>query len=267
MQIKEIRAKNILTRSRIPETDYCINPYLGCLHACVYCYASFMRRFTGHQEDWGKFLDVKINAAEVLKNDLVKHVPKGAVLLGSVTDAYQGAERKYKVTRSILEVLLEHHVPISILTKSDSVQRDIDLLKQFHTCSVGLSIAILDEEAHTRFEPGTVFVERKVKCLRFLHNEGIKTYTFIGPILPLFTNLDEIYEAVNSSSDVIWAESLNTKCGNRNNIMEVLTRYYPKLAQEFNSKAHSRQYWEGKGQELDRLTEKFKVPLVGYYRH
>jgi DNA repair photolyase len=61
MQIKEIRAKNILTRSRIPETDYCINPYVGCLHACVYCYASFMRRFTGHQEDWGKFLDVKIN--------------------------------------------------------------------------------------------------------------------------------------------------------------------------------------------------------------
>ena len=129
-QIKTIQCKSVLTRSRLPEVDYCINPYVGCLHGCIYCYARFMKRFTGHTEKWGKFIDVKINAPEVLEKELSRSPEKGTVLLGSVTDAYQPIERKYKITRAILEILLKHHFPISILTKSDLVVRDIDLLKK-----------------------------------------------------------------------------------------------------------------------------------------
>ncbi len=103
MKIKKIQSKTILTKSNIPGVDYCINPYVGCSHGCVYCYASFMRRFTGHaNEEWGKFIDIKINAPQVLEKEMIKNPKKGIVLLGSVTDAYQPIERKYKLTRQVL---------------------------------------------------------------------------------------------------------------------------------------------------------------------
>ena len=122
MDVKEINAKSVLTKSNLPESDYCINPYVGCLHGCKYCYARFMRRFTGHKEKWGEFLDVKINAPQVLEKELSrKKRKKGRVLLGRVTDAYQPVERKYKITRELLKILLRHQFPVSILTKSDLV--------------------------------------------------------------------------------------------------------------------------------------------------
>ena len=91
--IKEIKAKSILTRSRIPGVDYCLNPYVGCFHGCRYCYATFMKRFTGHTEPWGNFVDVKINAPEILQRQL-KRKTKGRVMVSSVTDAYQPIETR-----------------------------------------------------------------------------------------------------------------------------------------------------------------------------
>jgi len=212
-------------------------------------------------------LDVKTNAAEVLRKDLAKKPPRGVVLLGSVTDAYQNVERKYKITRSILEILLEYQFPISILTKSDLVLRDIDILKQFQSCDVGLTITTLDEQVRRRFEPKSVSSIRKLRCLRTLHDNGIRTYTFIGPILPLFTGLRAIYEAINGISDTVWAESLNTRCGNWDDIRAVLNRFYPNVEQEFENKAKSREYWEMIGQQIENLSAEFSIPLVGYYRH
>jgi len=90
MRIKTIKCKNILIKSNLPGVDYCINPYIGCQHACIYCYARFIKRFTGHaDQEWGEFIDVKINAPKVLEKQLSKKPKKGAILLGSVCDAYQ----------------------------------------------------------------------------------------------------------------------------------------------------------------------------------
>lgn len=94
MKIKTIKCKSVLTESKLPEVGYCINPYIGCFHACVYCYARFMKRFTGHNEKWGEFIDVKINAPEVLEKELLRNPKRGITLLGSVTDAYQPVEKK-----------------------------------------------------------------------------------------------------------------------------------------------------------------------------
>jgi len=105
--IKEIESKSVLTKSNLPETDYCINPYVGCLHNCVYCYARFMKRFTNHAESWGDFLDIKTNAVKVLENELQK-AKKGLVLLSSVTDPYQPIEKKIELTREILKKLLKY---------------------------------------------------------------------------------------------------------------------------------------------------------------
>ena len=108
MKANTIQCKTLLTKSRLPEVDYCINPYVGCSHGCVYCYSQFIKRFTGHTERWGEFVDVKINASKILEKELLRNPKRGVVLLGSVTDAYQPAERKYKITRDILEVLLRY---------------------------------------------------------------------------------------------------------------------------------------------------------------
>lgn len=267
MKIKTIQCKSLLTKSNLPEVDYCINPYVGCEHACVYCYARFMRRFTGHaEEQWGDFVDVKINAPEILERELSRNPKRGTVLLGSVCDAYQPVEEKYKITRAILEVLLKHDFPVSILTKADLVIRDIDLLKQLSDCSVGLTITTLEEEITRDFEPYSSSPQQRLKALEMLHAAGIKAYAFIGPVLPKLTDLRQIFTALQSKVKFIMAESLNTRCGNWGDIQKVLMRKYPHLVPIYKSK-FDQKYWNQVEKELEKLSKEFNIPLKGFYRH
>jgi DNA repair photolyase len=115
MIVKEIKAKSILSKSRV--YDYALNAYVGCQHRCLYCYAKFMKRFTGHREAWGAFVDVKVNAPELLARE-VKKKRKGRVWISGVCDAYQPLEKKYLLTRRCLEILVEQGWPVTIQTKS-----------------------------------------------------------------------------------------------------------------------------------------------------
>jgi DNA repair photolyase len=96
LNIKEIKVKSILTKTGIPGIDYCINPYVGCSHGCIYCYATFMKRYTGHTEEWGSFVDVKSNAPEVLQRQLKKMTQAGNIIISSVIDPYQPVEAKHR---------------------------------------------------------------------------------------------------------------------------------------------------------------------------
>lgn len=182
--IREILAKNILTKTGIEGYDYCINPYVGCAHGCRYCYASFMKRFTGHMEPWGEFVDVKMNAPEVLRRQL-RRAKKGSVLVGTVTDPYQPIEKKYRITRGCLEALLEYQFPVNVLTRSPHVTRDLDLFKQFNDISVGLSITTDREEIRRIFESNSPSTRLRIEALKVLHDHGIPNYIFVGPMLPL----------------------------------------------------------------------------------
>jgi DNA repair photolyase len=184
MKVREILSKTILTKTAITSFDYCINPYVGCGHGCRYCYASFMKRFTGHLEPWGEFVDVKINAPQLLRKQL-KRARHGTVSLSTVTDPYQPLEKRYKLTRGCLEALLEHQFSVSILTRSPLCLRDIDLLKQFKDIEVGLSITTHDEAIKRIFEPHSPSIDSRIQALRRLRLEKIGTYAFIGPMLPL----------------------------------------------------------------------------------
>lgn len=266
MKINTIQCKTLLTKSRLPEVDYCINPYVGCLHGCVYCYSRFMKRFTGHTEKWGEFVDIKINAPEILEKELLRNPKRGVVLLGSVTDAYQLVEKKYKITQAILETLLRYDFPISILTKSDLVTRDVDLLKQFSDCDVGLTVTILDRQTAKDFEPRSSSPQQRLKALEILHNAGIKTYGFVGPILPSFTNLRPIFAVLKGKVDFIMAESLNMKCGNWQDIQNLLERKYPSFLSLYQSR-FDQGYWDRVSEELRKLSEEFNIPLKGFYRH
>ena len=181
MKVKEIQSKTILSTSKV--YDYVINPYVGCQHACSYCYARFMKRFSGHKEPWGKFVDVKINAADLLRAEINKK-KRARVWISGVCDPYQPLEAKYKLSRKCLEILAQNDWPVIIQTRSPLVLRDMDILKQAKHFEVGLSITTADDDIRKLFEPNAPPIMERLRALDELHRSGIKTYAMIAPILP-----------------------------------------------------------------------------------
>jgi len=181
MKLREITAKSVLSKSQV--YDYALNPYVGCQHECVYCYAKFMKRFTGHTENWGEFVDIKINAPALLARE-VRRKRTGRVWISGVCDPYQPLEKKFMITKRCLEILVEHGWPFTIQTKSDLVMRDIDILKGAHESEVGFTITTADERMRKIFEPNASPVIKRLDALAVLHSNGIRTFAMIAPILP-----------------------------------------------------------------------------------
>lgn len=181
MIIKEIHSKTILSASQV--YPYVINPYTGCQHGCTYCYAHFMKRFTGHREPWGEFVDVKVNAADLLKHEITRKKPD-RVWMSGVCDPYQPLEGKYQLTRQCLEILAEHGWPVTVQTRSSLVLRDVDILTRGQDFEVGCSIATADDNIRKHFEPHAPPIRERIRALGELHQAGIKTYAMIAPILP-----------------------------------------------------------------------------------
>jgi DNA repair photolyase len=181
MKIKEIYAKTVLSPSQV--YDYAINPYIGCQHACTYCYARFMKRFSGHKEPWGDFVDVKINAPDILQQE-IKKKKKGTVWLSGVCDPYQPLEAKYALSRRCLEILAENNWPVFIQTRSRLVLRDMDILRGAKSAEVGLTITSANDEIRKIFEPKAPSIMDRLRTIQSLHQNGIKTYVMIAPILP-----------------------------------------------------------------------------------
>lgn len=267
MKIKEIKAKTILTRSKLPEVDYCVNPYIGCSHGCIYCYARFMKRFTGHNNDeWGDFVDIKVNSVELLEKQLSREPSRGTILLSSVMDAYQPIERKYALTRSIIEVILKHQYPLSILTKSDLVIRDIDILQKIVDCEVGLTITTLDREKARIIEPLAVSPERRLTALAKLKQAGITTYAFIGPVLPGITDLPQIFAELSKKVDFVMAESLNPKFGNWDKFFKIISMNFPDLTSLYEA-GFDKFYWDEIENTIKSLCREHNIKLKGFYRH
>jgi DNA repair photolyase len=181
MVIKEITAKTILSDSRVYK--YTVNPYIGCQHGCAYCYARYMKKYSGHGEAWGEFVDIKVNAPELLKKEITKK-PKGRVWLSGVCDCYQPAEKRYQLTAKCLEILIKNGWPLTIQTKSPLVLRDIDLLGQGKGVEVGFSITTADDNIRRLFEPSVSSVNDRIAALEELHQSGIRTFAMIAPLLP-----------------------------------------------------------------------------------
>ena len=269
MAIREIQVKGILQRSGIPGADYVINPYVGCVHGCVYCYARFMRRFTGHADAWGSFLDVKINAPELLERQLSrrKTALNGSVFLSSVTDPYLPAERTYQLTRRMLEVLLKHQAAISILTKSDLVTRDIDLLKEFRNCSVGVSLMTVDAAAAQQFERHAAPPSRRIQALQTLKANGIRTYAFLSPYVPTISDFDAVFQCLSGTADEIGIEALNTRGGGMAGMRDALNAYAPHLTKQCFQLVRDESYWDALDVHARQCAAQANMAFMGLFRH
>ena len=203
MKTREIKTRSILSRSRV--FDYTLNPYVGCEHDCSYCYARFMKRFTGHKEKWGEFVDVKINAPELLKEE-IKRKAIGRVWISGVCDPYQPIENKYRLTRRCLEILTEKNWPITIQTKSPLVIRDMDILKKSSLVEVGFTITTADERIRTIFEPRAPSIVERLRTLSIIHSEGGRTFAMIAPILP---GAEGLVEKLRDKVDYVLIDRMN----------------------------------------------------------
>lgn len=279
--LREIPVKSILSKSNLPVCEYAANPYVGCTHGCLYCYASFMKRFTGHPEPWGTFLDVKYWSE-------LKHPEKYAgkeIFLGSVTDPYLPEEAKYGRTRALLTQLQGSGARLSIATKSDLILRDLDLIKTFPDARVSWSINTLDETFQKAMDRAPS-IERRLAAMEAFHRAGIRTTCFISPIFPGITDVKAIIERARDHCQLIWLENLNLRGSYKTTILRYIEKQYPHplpLYQEIYQKG-VKSYWEALDQECrayaakagldyvrndDSLTRPFDAPplLVNYFYH
>lgn len=223
--IREIETKNIVTKSNLPTGGYSVNPYVGCTHGCKYCYASFMKRFTGHTEPWGTFLDVK-------RWSDVKNIQKyrgKKIAIGSVTDGYVPEEERFRNTRRLLEQLKGSEAEIFICTKSDLVVRDIDLLREMGNVTVSWSINTLDERFCEDMDRA-VSIVRRLDAMKKVYDAGIRTVCFISPIFPGITDIEAIFHRVREQCDLVWLENLNLRGGFKGEILAYIAEKYPYLS-------------------------------------
>jgi len=265
MKIKEIKAKSIVVKSGL-DTDYVINPYVGCMHNCIYCYARFMKRFTNHPEPWGDFVDVKINAPDLIPENTDKYKGK-SILMSSVTDSYHPIEIKYKITRKILKKLIPLQPNLEILTKSDLVLRDIDLLKQFKNCRVIFSLSFLNEKQRKQLEPLACSSEKRIKALKELKRKGVKTALFISPIFPEITDWEKIILKTKDFNKEYWFENLNPYFAIRENVTRFLKKNKPKLIKKYNEIWSGNDYWNDEKKKIKRFCKNNKIICKIYFHH
>ena len=262
--IREIEVRSVITKTRLPVGDYAINPYVGCTHACKYCYASFMKRFSGHKEDWGTFIDIKKCNKEIN----IKKLENKTVFLSSVTDCYNKFEEKYKLTRKILKQLVNANCYLNISTKSKLILRDLELLKQMKNLTVSMSINTLDENFKNDMDNASSIQDR-LNTLKELHNNGIHTVLFMSPIFPYITNFKNIIKFSKDYTDEYWFENLNLRGDYKTKILFYIQEKYPELIDKYNDIyiKGNKQYWYNLAKEIKDYCESNNVNYINYFYH
>lgn len=257
--IRDIETKNIMTKSTLPVGGYSVNPYVGCTHGCKYCYASFMKRFTGHTEPWGTFLDVK--HWPVIKNP--QKYKGQRVVIGSVTDGYLPQEAQFRNTRKLLEQLKNSGAELLICTKSDLILRDLDLLKEMGKVTVSWSINTLEEAFQSDMD-NAVSVERRLDAMKQVYDAGIRTVCFISPVFPGITDFEAIFHRVKEQCDLVWLENLNLRGAFKQEILDYIKSKYPQLATLYHViyTEGDRSYFRELEERARRLAEENDCPFV-----
>ncbi len=193
-----------------------------------------MKRVTGHKEPWGEFVDVKINAPDVLRKEITKK-KRARVWVSGVCDPYQPLEATYTLTRQCLEILAQNSWPVIIQTRSPLVLRDIDIIKDAQDFEVGFSVTTADDSIRKLFEPDAPPIEDRIQALDTLHTAGIRTYAMIAPVLP---GAEGLAELLKGKIDYVLIDRMNYHYADRvyrnYGLEDMLTDdYFERVKQEF----------------------------------
>jgi DNA repair photolyase len=233
--------------------NWSLNPYMGCVHRCTFCYVrAFERRADRPADDrYGTSIRVKVNVAEVLRCELARATWEHEwVAIGAATDPYQPAEGRYRLTRACLEALGEARNPFSIITRGPMIVRDIDVLVEAArraSVSVTFSIPTLDEEVWRKTEPSTAHPRQRLNAVSKLVDAGIKTGVGMAPILPgLSDRPDQLREVVKAAREAgatgVWTNLLFLKPGTREHFLQHLAEDWPQLVPRYRELYRGRAY-------------------------
>jgi DNA repair photolyase len=242
IRANEIICRTALSRSRLPGLDCALNPYEGCEHGCVYCYAPYILRTV--PSEWGRWVNAKVNIPSVLSGEL--RGKRGVVGVGTVTDPYQPTERVMSLTHSCLAELLKSDLRISILTKSDLVLRDLPMLTGSSMVEVGITITTQDDGLAAEFEPNASPPSKRLRALEEMSAEGIETYALVGPIIPFVTDIDLnglVSEIAETGARRIMVDRLRLRPGMLDKIHELSMFRDYKFRGDFDTRALSASYF------------------------
>jgi len=256
LKIIKTRAESIFTRTKLPGADFVINQYVGCEHACQYCYAKFICKWKPYGK-WGTWVEVKKNAPDLVKGRYIK----GTVYMSSVSDPYQPIEKKIKLTRKILENL-DKRTKLSIQTKSDLVLRDIDLFRKFKNIEIGLTINGFKGEIKKLFEPNSPVHKQRLNALKVLKENNIKTYGFVSPIIPELVDVKSVIEESKRFVNFYWFELLNLRASGKE-FINILKTKFPKSYEIIANGRKFSNFLEG----LKEIIKKEKIKSVGIEIH
>jgi DNA repair photolyase len=243
-EYREEPCKVALNRVKGMAFGWSLNPYMGCVHRCTFCYVrAFELRADRPADDrYGASIRVKTNVAEVLRRELARpRWEHEAVAIGAATDPYQPAEGRYRLTRGCIEALSDASNPFSIITRGPLIVRDADVLAEAArraSVSVTFSVPTLDEDAWRRTEPGTAHPRQRLRALKALVDAGIKASVGMAPILPGISDRPEqLAEVVRAAREAgacgIWSNLLYLKPGTREHFLDALERDWPELLPQY----------------------------------
>jgi DNA repair photolyase len=252
-EYREEPCRNALNAVRGMPFKWSLNPYMGCVHRCTFCYVrAFERRADRPSDDrYGTSIRVKVNVAEVLRRELARPSWRGdPVAVGAATDPYQPAEGRYRLTRACIEAFAERANPFSLITRGPLIVRDLDVLAEAARraeVSVTFSIPTLDEEIWRRTEPATAPPRQRLRALKALVDAGIDAGVGMAPILPGLSDRPELLADVvraarEAGATGVWANVLHLRPGTREHFLEHLARDWPELLPEYEKLYAGRAY-------------------------
>ncbi len=252
MKVSLCTDRPILSPCTLENFDYQVDPYIGCEHHCYYCYA-----LAQAETDWSEEILMHKAIVGQLKEEIHK-IPPQKIYMGYHTDPYQPCEAQYRQTRRVLELFQEKGFSASILTKSDLVCRDMDILKEMNDAAVSVSVAFNDNRTRRLFEAHTMDTEKRIAALHRLKEEGVRTGALLCPVIPYITDAIPLIEKLEPYAEVIWIYGLSILDGtgqNWLNMKQILDIRFPDLVGRIEplifSKDH--RYWTEIRENLELL--------------
>ena len=244
VEYREEPCKVALNRVKGMPFEWSLNPYMGCVHRCTFCYVrAFERRADRPSDDrYGSSIRVKTNVAAVLRAELARASWRGEpIAIGAATDPYQPAEGRYRLTRGCMEVLRDAAQPFSVITRGPLIVRDAELLAEASRradVSVTFSVPTLDEDVWRTTEPGTSPPRQRLRALAVLVEHGVRASVGMAPLLPgLSDSPDQIQRVVEAARAAgacgIWANVLYLKPGTKEHFLQCLERDWPELLADY----------------------------------
>jgi DNA repair photolyase len=257
-EYREEPCKSALNRVKGMMFDWSLNPYMGCVHRCTFCYVRAFERRADRpfDERYGQSIRVKVNVSEVLRRELARDSwEHETVAIGAATDPYQPAEGHYRLTRGCLEALAEAHNPFSIITRGPMIVRDVDVLVEASSranVSVTFSVPTLDDEVWRKTEPSTAHPRQRLRALKTLVDAGVKASVGMAPILPGISDRPEqLAEVVRAAREAgacgIWANLLFLRPGTREHFLTALANDFPDEVERYE-RLYAKRAYLGKDQ-------------------